>query len=77
MSIFTKIFAVCNKKENKATTISVSKIDEIDEDIDTMARTIWGEARGEGVQGMQAIACVIMNRFHEKKWYSVITGTIA
>lgn len=29
---------------------------------DTLARTVWGEARGEGVEGMQAVACVIMNR---------------
>ncbi len=29
---------------------------------DTLARTIWGEARGEGEQGMQAVASVVMNR---------------
>ena len=27
-----------------------------------MARTIWGEARGEKLIGMEAVACVIMNR---------------
>lgn len=32
-------------------------------DLDTLARTIWGEARGEGRAGMQAVANVIMNRF--------------
>ena len=31
-------------------------------EIDVMARTIWGEARGEGLQGMQAVAMVILNR---------------
>src|SRR5690606_4106602 len=31
-------------------------------DLDTLARTLWGEARGEGVAGMQAVAAVIMNR---------------
>lgn len=31
-------------------------------DQDTLARTIWGEARGEGVRGMTAVACVIRNR---------------
>lgn len=31
-------------------------------DIDILARTIWGEARGEGVAGMEAVAAVIMNR---------------
>ena len=30
--------------------------------VDTLARTIWGEARGEGSIGMQAVAAVIMNR---------------
>ncbi len=30
--------------------------------IDVLARTIWGEARGEGSTGMQAVACVILNR---------------
>jgi spore germination cell wall hydrolase CwlJ-like protein len=31
-------------------------------EIDVMARTIWGEARGEGSAGMQAVARVILNR---------------
>ncbi len=31
-------------------------------EVDTLARTIWGEARGEGSAGMQAVACVILNR---------------
>lgn len=30
--------------------------------IDVLARTLWGEARGEGTAGMQAVACVILNR---------------
>lgn len=33
-------------------------------DVDTLARTIWGEARGEGYEGMQAVANVVMNRVH-------------
>ncbi len=32
--------------------------------IDVMARTLWGEARGENRIGMEAVACVIMNRVH-------------
>lgn len=32
-------------------------------EIDVLARTIWGEARGEGSIGMQAVACVILNRW--------------
>jgi len=31
-------------------------------ELDIMARTVWGEARGEGYAGMQAVANVIMNR---------------
>ena len=30
--------------------------------IDTLARTLWGEARSEGTEGMEAVACVIVNR---------------
>lgn len=30
--------------------------------IDVLARTLWGEARGEGTDGMQAVANVIQNR---------------
>lgn len=29
---------------------------------DVLARTLWGEARGEGEQGMHAVANVIVNR---------------
>lgn len=33
-------------------------------DIDIMAKTLWGEARGEGDDGMRAVAHVIKNRVH-------------
>lgn len=33
-----------------------------DLEVDILARTIWGEARGEGSLGMQAVASVILNR---------------
>lgn len=39
-------------------------------DILDFARTIWGEARNQGVKGRCAVACVIINRFNKKKWYS-------
>lgn len=32
------------------------------DDADVLARTLWGEARGEFYQGMQAVANVVMNR---------------
>lgn len=38
-------------------------------EIDLLARTIWGEARGEGVDGMKAIANVIMNRVKKGGWW--------
>lgn len=31
-------------------------------DVDVLARTIFGEARGETVSGMEAVASVVMNR---------------
>lgn len=37
--------------------------------VDYMARTIYGEARGEGMQGMQAVGNVIMNRVKQGGWY--------
>lgn len=37
--------------------------------IDLLARTIYGESRGEGVEGMQAVANVIMNRVNAGRWY--------
>jgi len=38
-------------------------------DIETLARTIWGEARGEGKAGMEAVASVIMNRVKKPRWW--------
>lgn len=34
---------------------------------DTLARTLWGEARGEGSIGMQAVAAVVRNRLAVSK----------
>lgn len=38
-------------------------------EVDVLARTLWGEARGEGVAGMHGIAAVVLNRVRvaEKK----------
>lgn len=43
-------------------------------EIDVLARTLWGEARGEGTVGMQAVANTILNRVrvardHGKYWW--------
>lgn len=40
-------------------------------DIDTVARTCWGEARGLGELGMKAVASVIMNRIAKQSWYGL------
>jgi len=36
---------------------------------DTLARTLWGEARGEGRAGMVAVAAVICNRAARPGWW--------
>jgi len=35
--------------------------------IDVLARTLYGEARGETVRGKEAVACVILNRVKRAK----------
>lgn len=42
-------------------------MDETDPE-DILARTVWGEARGEGNIGMTAIACVVLNRVAHPSW---------
>jgi len=42
-------------------------------DYETMARTIFGEARGEPVEGQIAVAHVICNRWRSRKWFSAIS----
>ncbi|MEG3618965.1 cell wall hydrolase [Magnetovibrio sp. PR-2] len=39
-----------------------SQEDQRNQAVDTLARTIYGEARGETVRGKEAVACVVMNR---------------
>lgn len=39
------------------------------EDLDTMARTLWGEARGEPLEGKIAVAWVIKNRADNPSWW--------
>ena len=39
-------------------------------DLQILARTLFGEARGEGDEGLEAVACVIINRFKAKKWFT-------
>lgn len=39
-------------------------------DLDTMALTVWAEARGESYLGMCAVAWVIRNRYEHPRWWS-------
>lgn len=41
-----------------------------DIDIDILARTIYGEARGECHEGQLAVGLVILNRYVSKKWFA-------
>lgn len=36
-------------------------------EIDILARTLWGEARGEGQKGLEAVAAVVINRVNYAK----------
>lgn len=39
-------------------------------DLDIVARTIWGEARGESLEGKIAVGWIIRNRADNPKWWS-------
>lgn len=41
----------------------------IPQSIDTLARTLWGEARGCGATGMRHVANVIVNRAQHPSWW--------
>ena len=44
-------------------------------DADVLALTLWGESRGESLEGRIAVACVIRNRVNEQSWYGdLISG---
>lgn len=38
-------------------------------DREVVARTLWGEARSQGAEGMTAVACVIQNRAKTPCWW--------
>ncbi len=44
-------------------------------DIETLARTLWAEARGEGYPGMLAVAWVVRNRVEDRRrWPNSYAG---
>ncbi len=49
-----------NTHKNKKATPNKELLLELE--ADTLARTIFGEARNEGAVGMEAVACVVLNR---------------
>src|SRR5690606_17855731 len=42
----------------------------IDPNVDTLARTLWGEARGTGLLDMFGVAAVIRERYLRPGWWS-------
>jgi spore germination cell wall hydrolase CwlJ-like protein len=49
--------------------LDLSGAGQVSQQVDIVARTIWGEARGEGARGMQAVANVIINRAKKPGWW--------
>ncbi|MBX3487852.1 cell wall hydrolase [Parvibaculum sp.] len=43
---------------------------------DWLARTLWGEARGEGKAGQRAVAAVIMNRVASRRYPGTVQGVV-
>ena len=41
-----------------------------EDDVLTLARTVWGEARGEGTEGQKAVIHTVFNRFKSGRWYA-------
>ena len=42
-------------------------------DMEILAKTIFGEARGESQEGQIAVACCVFNRFKSGKWFGAKT----
>ena len=59
--IFGTVFGCISSIYAYLTSDKVSK--------DILARTIWAEARGDGWEGMQAVASVVLNRVKQNSWY--------
>ena len=47
-----------------------------DPHVRALARTLWGEARGEGRAGMEAVAAVIMNRLADRRWPNTVSDVV-
>lgn len=62
---FIQVGDIINIPTGPSTTTGIDP-----DDVDVMARTIMGEARGESDQGKIAVGWVIANRVAAGKWYS-------
>jgi len=55
---------------------------QFDRDVDILARTIYGEARGEHVRGQEAVAAVVINRIRRARdrngryWWGTTIETV-
>lgn len=47
----------------------VDRSDRQPREADILARTMYGEARGEGVRGLEAVAHVVLNRVDARSWW--------
>ncbi|NCO02714.1 MAG: cell wall hydrolase [Alphaproteobacteria bacterium] len=56
------LIPIFNKKQKSVPQTSSEEEFKQALEIDVLARTIFGEARGEPIEGMEAVACVVMNR---------------
>ncbi|BAE51216.1 cell wall hydrolase [Paramagnetospirillum magneticum] len=63
------VYMLTSQQARTAIISSYDTMPEPDADVDVVARTIWGEARGEGVTGMTAVANVIANRVAHPGWW--------
>ncbi|WP_306555469.1 cell wall hydrolase [Acidovorax sp.] len=44
--------------------------------VDVLARTLWAEARGENKSGIEAVACVVVNRTRKGGWWGDTVETV-
>lgn len=45
-------------------------------DVNVLALTMIGEARGEGLQGMQAVGNTVINRVALRRWYGITPAEV-
>lgn len=63
------VYMLTGKQAKASISAAYDAMPEGNAAVDVVARTIWGEARGEGYEGMQAVANVIANRVARPGWW--------